>query len=148
MNDASTFSRVTRSSQPLYGPRKLLICGFTPEGLIRLDKAISAAAIPDLPLIYPGSADLEAPLKSLLSRPDGAGRDDASRMPAAIIMAGITENELHQLIASYRSAGLPSPLWATLTPTSENWTLRQLLTELSAEREALAQHTKPDAKKP
>jgi hypothetical protein len=58
-------------------------------------------------------------------------------MPAAIIMAGITENELHLLMSSYRSAGLPNPLWATLTPTSEAWTLRQLLTELSAEREAL-----------
>jgi hypothetical protein len=58
-------------------------------------------------------------------------------MPAAIIMAGITENELHQLIASYRRAGLPNPMWATLTPTSENWTLRELLKELAVEKAAL-----------
>lgn len=137
MNDKATFSRVTRTSQPLYGPRKLLICGFTPEGQSALDKVLAAAAVADLPVLYAGSADLEDTLKDLFRRPDQAGRAEASRMPAAIIMAGITENELHQLINSYRSAGLPAPMWATLTPTSEKWTLRQLLKELAAERQAL-----------
>jgi len=141
MTETSTFSRVTRSAQPLYGPRKLLVCGFTPEGQTFLDGVIESAAVAELPLIYASSADLEESLANLLSRPDNAGRGEASRMPAAVIMAGISENELHQLMSSYRNAGLPSPLWATLTPTSEKWTLRQLLTELSAEREALAKRS-------
>ena len=138
MNDSSPFSPVSRTSQALYGPRKLLICGFTTEGQTFLDDVISASTIPDLPLIYACSADLEISLADILSQPENTGRGKASRMPAAIVMAGITENELHQLMASYRSTGLPNPLWATLTPTSEHWTLRQLLTELSAERKALA----------
>ena len=137
MNEPSTFSQVTHSSQVLYGPRRLLICGFTPEGQTALDKVIAAAAIKDLALIYAGSTDLEVPLATLLTRSDQAGREEVSRMPAAVIMAGITENELHRIISSYRQAGLPNPLWATLTPISEKWTLRQLLKELSAEREAL-----------
>lgn len=143
MNDASQFSRVTRSSRPLYGPRRLLICGFTSEGQSALDKVITTSAIAELPAVYAASADLEDSLSNLMSRPPESGRDAPSRMPAAIIMAGITENELHQLIASYRQAGLPSPLWATLTPTSENWSLRQLLTELSREREALKDPPNP-----
>jgi hypothetical protein len=65
-------------------------------------------------------------------------------MPAAIIMSGITENELHQLISSYRKVGMPEPLWATLTPTSEGWTLRQLLTELSAEQQAMKEKQSSD----
>jgi hypothetical protein len=137
MNDASQFSRVERTSQPLYGPRKLLICGFTPEGQAFLDKVLNVASINDLSVIYAVNADLEQTLSNLLSHPEDSGRGEVSRMPAAIIMSGITENELHQLMTSYRSAGLPNPLWATLTPTSELWTLRQLLTELSQEREAL-----------
>jgi len=137
MNDASQFSRVTRSSRPLYGPRKLLICGFTSDGQNALDKVVTASTVADLPVIYAASEDLEETLTSLMSRSANSGRGEASRMPAAIIMAGITENELHQLIANYREAGLPNPLWATLTPTSESWRLRQLLTELSAEKAAL-----------
>ena len=142
-DNATTFSRVSQTSQPLYGPRKLLICGFTPEGQTALDEVLTTAALADLPVLYAGSADVEETLKDLLGRPDQAGRGETSRMPAAIIMAGITEYELHQLITSYRSAGLPNPMWATLTPTSENWTLRQLLKELSAERQALKERNNP-----
>jgi len=137
MNDASPFTRVARTSQALYGPRKLLICGFTLEGQTFLDEVIATSAISDLPLMYARTSDLEISLADILSQRENTGRGEASHMPAAIIMAGITENELHQLMSSCRSAGLPNPLWATLTPTSENWTLRQLLTELTAEQEAL-----------
>jgi hypothetical protein len=137
MNDAAQFSRVTKSSRPLYGPRKLLVCGFTPEGQAALEAVITATSISEMAVIYAASADLEESLANLLLRSADTGRGEPSRMPAAIIMAGITEKELHQLMASYRDAGLPSPLWATLTPTSETWTLKQLLKELSAERTAL-----------
>jgi len=142
MNDPS-FSRVSQSSQALYGPRKLLICGFTPEGQNMIDEVIAASAIADLPLVFAGSTDLESPLSDILPRANDTGRGEVSRMPAAVIMAGITEKELHQLIARYRQTGLPDPLWATLTPTSEHWTLRQLLKELSAERAALSKQSSP-----
>jgi hypothetical protein len=147
MNDAAQFSRVTKSSRPLYGPRKLLVCGFTSEGQTALMDIFTATDIADLPIVYAASADLEESLSSLLSRSANTGSGEPSRMPAAIIMAGITEKELHQLMASYRAAGLPSPLWATLTPTSEHWSLRQLLTELSAEKAALEKQRPPGENK-
>lgn len=147
MSDTATFSRVTRTSQPLYGPRRVLICGFTAEGQALLDKVLSASGIPDLDAIYARSSDLEATLQDLLAQSASSGRGTPSQMPAAIIMAGITENELHLLMSSYRKAGLPNPLWATLTPTSEHWTLRQLLKELSAERAALEKERPANGKK-
>ena len=137
MTEHPSFRRVTQSPQPLYGPRRLVICGFTPAGQTVLDEVLASTALTDLPTIYAATADLESALAALLTRASGSGRGEASHMPAAIIMAGITEDELHQLISHYRQAGLPRPLWATLTPTSEKWTLRQLLQELSAERAAL-----------
>jgi len=145
MNDTSAFSRVTRTSRALYGPRKLLICGFTPEGQTLLNDVVTTSTIRDLPLAYAATSDLVIALADIFSRPADTDRGEASRMPAAIIMAGITENELHLLMSSYRTAGLPNPLWATLTPTSEAWTLRQLLKELTAEKEALAKQ--PSRKK-
>lgn len=143
MDEPASFSQVSRSAKPLYGPRKLLICGFTPEGQAMIGDVITAAAIDKLPLVYAGSDDLEMSLNDLLTRQDKTGHGKPSRMPAAIIMAGISENELHQLMSSYRNVGMPQPMWATLTPTSENWTLRQLLKELSAERAALAKQSSP-----
>jgi hypothetical protein len=58
-------------------------------------------------------------------------------MPRAVIMSGFTQNEVHRIMAAYRQAGLPSQMWATLTPVSENWLLVDLLEELTKENEAL-----------
>ena len=65
----------------------------------------------------------------------GTGTD--STLPRAIIVAGINENELHNLMNTCRASGMQPPQWAVLTPVSETWTLRQLVAELEAERAAL-----------
>lgn len=62
---------------------------------------------------------------------------EESRMPRAIIMGGITEKELHQIMGAWRELGLPAQLWAVLTPISEEWTLRQLITELQREKKEM-----------
>ena len=144
MNDTSTFSRVSRSDNCLHGPRALLVCGFTAEGQAALIDMVQVTEVDALALIFATTKDLETNLGMLLQQASGAGRNASSRMPAALIMAGITETELHQLMEGYRQAGLPWPLWATLTPTTESWTLRALLKELAAERAALA--ARPAAK--
>ncbi len=144
MNDTNTFSRVARSDNCLYGPRALLVCGFTGEGQSAIIERVQAAKIDALAVIFATTDDLETSLGELFGRETLAGQREPSRMPAALIMAGISEAELHQLMESYRRAGLPWPLWATLTPTSETWTLRALLKELAAERAALAAQSAPE----
>ena len=143
MSDTSTFSRVAQSDNRLYGSRALLVCGFTDEGQSALSRLVQDLKIEPLRLIFAATDDLEITLGALLEYAHLAGAHEPSRMPAALIMAGITESELHRLMAGYRSAGLPWPLWATLTPTSETWTLRALLKELAAERAALAAQSNP-----
>ncbi len=138
MSDTNTFNRVERSAKRLYGPRALLVCGFTADGQAAFLDALQATRIEALAVVFAATDDLETSLGVLFKRAKLSGRSEPSRMPAAVIMAGISEAELHQLMEGYRSAGLPWPLWATLTPTSETWTLRALLKELAAERAALA----------
>jgi hypothetical protein len=52
-------------------------------------------------------------------------------------MCGLTQNELHLLMSGSRQSGMKPPLWATLTPTSETWTVIDLLQELAAEHQAM-----------
>jgi len=52
-------------------------------------------------------------------------------------MCGLTQNELHLLMSGSRQAGMKPPLWATLTPSSETWTVQDLLKELVAEHQAM-----------
>jgi len=60
--------------------------------------------------------------------------EETCGLAPAIIMSGLTEQELHYTMTTYKKTGLPRPLWATLTPTSQNWTVTALVDELNSER--------------
>ena len=78
-------------------------------------------------------------ISDLLALEDNTGWGGSSGLPRAIIMGGLTQNELHLLMSASRQAGMKPPLWATLTPTSETWTVQDLLKELAAEHQAMQQ---------
>ena len=77
-------------------------------------------------------------LSTLLELPDGTGCGHDSTLSRAVIVSGITENQLHSLMSVCRKSGMKQALWAALTPTSETWTLDGLLDELNKERKALS----------
>jgi hypothetical protein len=133
----NTFSRVEETDKRLYGPRKLLVCGYAAEDQAALRTMLAGLNLADLPLVFAATAQLEWHLKRLLELPAETGLKEESDMRRAVIMSGISEKELHMLLGGYRARGLPAQLWATLTPVTEAWPLRQLLDELAAEHEAM-----------
>lgn len=135
----SDFQKVSQSDEPLYGPRKLLLCGFAADVQAKLNKLLEMIGLSGLPLVWVTDDQAEMPVGELAGLADGSGTDASSTLPRAIIMSGITQNELHLLMAGCRQSGMQQPLWATLTPTSEGWSLRDLLKELAAEHRAMQQ---------
>ena len=137
MSDDATFKKVGQSEQKFFGPRKLLVCGLEKELHERFLSLIGELELSHLPAVFVTTAQADDKLADLFALPENSGINEASEMPPCIIMAGISEKELYTLIRGYRSAGLPPPLWATLTPTTERWKLNDLAKELAAEREAI-----------
>jgi hypothetical protein len=133
----ATFEKVGLSGKPLYGPRKLLLCGFPADAQAKFKTLLGMIGIGAVPLVWVGVQDVRETVEGLIARPDGSGQGVGSELPRAIIVAGLAENELHTLMAGCRQAGMRQPLWAVLTPTSESWPLGQLLNELAAERAAM-----------
>ncbi|MDE7476627.1 MAG: DUF3783 domain-containing protein [Lachnospiraceae bacterium] len=59
-------------------------------------------------------------------------------MPEIIIFSGIENKKLDEFLLSYKNIGLtPTKLKAVVTPKNVNWTLYQLIRELSSEREQI-----------
>ena len=137
MTDDASFEKISQNDHKIYGPRKLLLCGFAPEAQPKLIKLLEILKISDLPLVWATDDQAGSRLDELLELADGAGWGKPSSLPRAVIMSGITTNELHTIMNGCRQAGMKQALWATLTPTSESWALEQLLTELAAERKAM-----------
>ncbi len=138
MADAS-FEKIGHTNRSLYGPRKLLLCGFPTAAQSKFKSLLSMLALKNLPLVWANENDGGTQLGVLIERPDGSGEGSSSGLPRAIIMSGIEESELHRLMSGCRQAGMQKALWAGLTPTSETWTLDSLLEELAAENRAMSQ---------
>jgi len=132
-----TFEKVTASDKPMYGPRKLLLCGFPADAQPKFKTLLKMAGLADLPAIWVAAAQTGLHLTDLLGLADGTGEGESSLLPRAIIVSGISEKELHMLMNACRQTGMKAALWAAVTSTSETWTLAQLLTELEAERAAM-----------
>ena len=139
-----TFQRVESTDRPLYGPRGVLICGYSKDEMTRVDKLIQA--FPDLPVTIASENDLDLPLLDLVMGRAGADEADSTSPSGpkerTVVLSGLLEKELHWMMAAWKALKLESPLWATLTPHSESWSLRQLIRELTAEREAFARRAR------
>jgi len=136
MTDAA-FEKITSSDKPLYGPEKLIVCGFSMEVQPKFEAVLKMAGLEQVPLVWALDSQADTRLSDLIALPSGSGMGESSTLPRAIIVAGISERQLQALMAVCRQTGMQPPLWATLTPTSETWLLRDLLAELNAERKAL-----------
>ena len=136
MTDA-TFEKVSPSEKPLYGPRRLILCGFSEKVQPNFAKLLELIELPDIPKVWVSDDQAGILVGELVALEDGSGFGQPSNLPRAIIMAGITQNEMHQLMSGCRQAEMKPPLWATLTPVSETWKLEDLLKELASERAAM-----------
>ena len=126
----------------MYGPSKLLLCGFAAAAQSKFMTVLDMAGLKDIPVVWVNQALSEKRLSELLDLSNGNGEGKGSTLPRAIIVSGITENQLHALMTLCRKTGMQQALWAVLTPTSETWPLEQLLAELQAERKALSKSSK------
>jgi hypothetical protein len=132
MTDAK-FEKVSRTDQPLYGPRKLLLCGFSQSVQSNFNKLLELIGLSEIPKVWITENQADIQIGELVKLRDNAGFGVSSELPRAIIMAGITQNEMHRLMNGCRQSKMKQTLWATLTPTSETWTIQSLLGELAAE---------------
>ncbi|PID39169.1 MAG: hypothetical protein CR984_07755 [Proteobacteria bacterium] len=137
-----TFEKVQKSDNPMYGPRKLLLCGFPAKAQTTFNKVLDMAGLTGVAHVWANGDHVHLHLSELLAMPNGVGDGTDSSLPRAIIVSGITENQLHTLMTICRKSGMQQALWAALTPTSETWPLEDLLNELQAERKALAKRKK------
>ena len=55
-------------------------------------------------------------------------------------MNAFSGQKLHTFLGNFKRTGLQRPLMATVTPTSLNWTVLELVSELQKERQAIAKN--------
>ncbi len=137
MKHKGTMRKVGQSSKRMFGPRKLLVCGYPETQQQPLLSLLKRGGLSSVPVIFATNSDIQRILKEILEADDKHGHGENSDMKRAVIMSGFTQKELHSLMTAYRKSKLPTQHWATLTPVSESWAVTDLLDELEAEAEAI-----------
>lgn len=136
MEEKGMFKRIDKSDKRMYGPRGLLVCGYPLEERdVFLELVIKTLG--EISVIFGANRDVENILGEIFKHEHKTGLNDSSDLPRAVIMSGLSQNELHSLMGAYRGAGFINQIWATLTPISEKWTLKALLIELLAEAKTM-----------
>ncbi len=136
-DEQGSFVPVGETEQRMFGPRGILLCGFTNEGQRALVGLWGEGGLSGVPVFGAGMKDAAQTCLELLTR--GGGLGDDSELPRAIVVSGLLEQELHLVMRLYRQSGAPRPLWAALTEHSQDWRLGDLLGELQQEKLALEQ---------
>jgi hypothetical protein len=131
------FEKISPNDQSLYGPRKLLLCGFSKSVQPNFNRLLELIGLSEIPKVWVTENQADIQVGELITLPDNTGFGVSSELPRAIIMAGITQNEMHGLMTGCRQSKMKPTLWASLTPTSETWTIQSLLNELAAEHAAM-----------
>ena len=136
MEDKAEFTKIDKSDKRMYGTRGLLVCGYPAEEREKFLELVKNT-LDEIPVIFGVNTDINSTLGEILNHDHKTGMTHTSDLPRTVIMSGLSQNELHGLMGAYRSEGFVQQLWATLTPVSENWTLKALLIELLAEAEKM-----------
>ena len=142
MEHKGQFTKIGKTDKRIYGPRGLLVCGYTKEERSDFLKFIEKAGPANIQIAFASSVDLGTRVGDVLVKKEEAESVQKSDMPRAVVMSGLTQNELHGLMAAYRQAGFKRQIWATLTPVSEKWPLEVLLKELQAEDKTMKDKAK------
>lgn len=133
MTHEATFQEVGTTDDRREGPRAILACGFEPREQETLERTLASIGVDDAPAVFAAQADGDRLVGDLLAAGEASGRGIPADVPRAVVLSGLSSNEIHAVMAAYRAAGLPRPLWASLTTNSAGWPLRRLVSELAAE---------------
>ena len=137
MNHKGKFQKVSAAAKRMYGPRVILVCGYPQDEHEPFLNFLKKTKVADFPVVFAVQTDLERQVGEVIDQEHKSGFLHSSPMPRAVIMSGVTGKEMNSLMQGYRKARFPLQLWASLTPTSETWTLQELLSELEMESRAM-----------
>lgn len=114
--------------------KRALLWGVDPAG----EPAVSTIGICDrlgVTCRLPGKEGWTERVETLLDTPDTRGCD--WEQPPLLLLSGLTDAELDDLLAQLRGSGTVWPYKAVVTPHNRGWSLEKLYRELEREHRAM-----------
>ncbi len=143
----SSFTPVGESDERMYGEPKIIFCGHPASEQQLLLALLGKVGLTDLPVVFLSGEQADMSLERVVAElPHKTGMEINSDLRRAVVVSGLSEKDLREFMAAYRTIGLTQPIWAALTPSSEKWTVKELINELVAEHRAFKEKQRQQQK--
>lgn len=133
----TTFRPIGDSEKKMHGNTAILISGFSADEQSSLSEHFPEWAMENVSLVVVATDTLSLTLAEATALPNKTNMGRTADLPRAVVMSGLQERQLNAFMRGYREAGFTRPMWASVTPHSEQWTVKYLLVELVKERKAM-----------
>jgi len=131
-----SFQKVNKEDTKMQEGREcILVYGFGVKDYSKLKNYCMMMGIRDL--IQVDKDMLNEKVKNILENEIETSECKEAPGDKAIIINAFSGQRLHTFLGNFKRIGLQRPLMATVTPTSLNWTVLELISELQKEREAI-----------
>jgi hypothetical protein len=131
------FKRIDEDEGPPPGPLALLLSGFSSEEAGTVSIFLGSLELPEHRVVLCTEPMLAKPLGEALTTTEDDPPVPSDQLPRVIVLSGLTGPQVRVFLDRYASTGLTRPIFATVTPSNRNFTVRDLLIELLREHRAM-----------
>jgi len=133
------FKKIDRDEGAPLGPLALLLCGFSLEESRTLSSFLGTIDASEHRVVLCTEPMLAQPLREALTTAEEFPPVPPDKLPRAIVLSGMSGAQVRVFLDQYASTQLPRPIFATVTPSNLDFTVRDLLVELLHERRAMSE---------
>ena len=133
------FKRIDQDEGPPLGPLELLVCGFSIEESRTVSSFLGTINVPEHQVVLCTEPMLAQSLGEALTTTEESPPVPPDKLPRVIVLSGMTGAQVRVFLDQYASTQLPRPIFATVTPSNLDFTVRDLLIELLQEHRAMSE---------
>ncbi|MGW8320346.1 MAG: DUF3783 domain-containing protein [Thermodesulfobacteriota bacterium] len=133
------FKKIDQEEGAPLGPPALLLCGFSFEESRTLSSFLGTIDASEHRVVLCTEPMLARSLREALTTAEESPPVPPDKLPRAIVLSGMGGARVRVFLDQYASTQLPRPIFATVTPSNLDFTVRDLLVELLQEHRAMSE---------
>ncbi len=133
------FKKIDQDEGAPLGPLALLVCGFSPEESRTVSSFLGTIDAPEHRVVLCTEPMLAQSLGEALTTTEESPPVPPNKLPRVIVLSGMTGVQVRVFLDQYASTQLPRPIFATVTPSNLDFTVRDLLIDLLQEHRAMSE---------
>jgi hypothetical protein len=133
------FKKIDQDEEAPLGPLALLLCGFSLEESRTVSSFLGTIDASEHRVVLCTEPMLVQSLGEALTTTEESPPVPPDKLPRAMVLSGMTGPQVRVFLDQYASTQLPRPIFATVTPSNLNFTVRDLLIELLQEHRAMSE---------